>query len=131
MTTTAIYDEFSKLVTSFSDAQGVGTAYPGLHFKPPSQGEWLELLAFWNGNKNYGLSNAGPSIEQGFFRLLVCSRSEGLMKAQALAEKVVAAFPKGVVFAGARVETQPSISGPFQEDDKIVVPVTIRWRATR
>lgn len=130
-TITDIYDEFAVLVTAFAAAQGVTVSYPAISFVAPDTGEWLELLVFWNGSENYGVGNGGPSIENGFFRLVVNSRSQGVMAAQKLAEEVVTAFRKGTTFAGARVESMPSIGGPFQEDDKIIVPVTITWRASR
>lgn len=130
--TTAIYDEFAIRLGALADGLGLPVSYPGLHFTPPDDGLWLELLVFWNGNIPYGLANSGPTIDQGFFRVMVGYRhGAGLMPAQQLAELVIAAFPKGSTFARARVEQTPALSGPIQMDDKLFVPVTIRWRATR
>ena len=45
--------------------------------------------------------------------------------------KIAAAFPKGTIFGGARQDERPSISSVIEDGDKIIVPVTVSWRATR
>lgn len=130
--TTEIYNAFSIRAGAFAAAQGLPIAYPDISFTPPPIGQWLEVRAFWNDGANYGMADDGPTVEQGFFRLMACGRTgSGLMDLQTLAESIVAAFPKGTMLAKARVERSPSMSGPIQDDDRSTIPVTIRWRATR
>lgn len=130
--TADIYDAFAVQVEGFATAQGLRVAYPGISFDPLNDKTWLEVQTFWNDGINYGMANSGPTVEQGFFRILVCRRpGAGLMDPQAVAESIVRAFPKGSQFGPARTERAPSLSGPVQSDDKMVIPVTIRWRATR
>jgi len=129
---TDIYDAFAVQLAAFAAGEGLAVGYPNIHFTPPDSGLWLELMVFWNGNTNYGLADAGPTVEQGFFRVMVGYRpGAGLMPAQELAESVIETFPKGSLFATARVEQTPALSGPVQLDDKLFVPVTVRWRSTR
>lgn len=130
--TADIYDVFATQAGAFAAAQGLTISYPGIHFTPPDTGSWLELIPFWNDGIDYGVATSGPTVEQGFFRLMVCCRSgAGLTAPQQLAEAVIAAFPKGSTFGPASTDGMPSMGGPFQHDDRVVIPVTIRWRATR
>ena len=130
--TTDIYDAFAELAGEFAADKVLPIAYPGISFTPPASGMWLELRPFWNDGENYGLADDGPTSEQGFFRLMACSRvGAGINDVQDLAEDIVAAFPKGTMLAKARVERMPTMSGPIQDDDRTTIPVTIRWRATR
>lgn len=132
--TPAIYDAFCQQVATFAAGYSpdLPVAYPDVSFTPPDEGQWLEVVAIWNGNDNYGVGNAGPSVEMGMFRVLVMSRSGlGIMAGQALAEDVCGAFPKGSVFGSAQMDKAPEITGPIQHDDKTMIPVTMRWRATR
>lgn len=130
--TTEIYDAIATQAGAFAAAQGLTISYPGIHFAPPDSGAWLELIPFWNDGIDYGVATDGPTVEQGFFRLMVCRRlSQGLAPVQQLAEAVIAAFPKGSTFGPASTDGMPSMGGPFQHDDRVVIPVTIRWRATR
>ncbi|MBN49988.1 MAG: hypothetical protein CMN85_10635 [Spongiibacteraceae bacterium] len=130
--TTDIYNAFAPLVTAFAGgySPAIPVAYPGVSFDPPDEGNWLELVPVWNQGENYGLADEGPTVERGFFRILVSYRT-GFVSAQTLAEEVVSAFGKGTTFGGALVYESPSITGPVQSDEKTMLSVTIRWRATR
>ena len=130
MSATDIYDAFAVMAGEFAKDNNLPISYPAVHFVPPNTGEWLELIAFWNGSENYAVQSDAPYIESGFFRIVVCSRSQGLMTAQRIADKAVKYFPKGTVFSAASVEEMPSIGSPLQEPDKIIVPVTVSWRAS-
>lgn len=132
--TVDIYDAFALKVAAFASglSPALEVSYTGLQFDPPDAGDWLELDTFWNDSANYGWADDGPTVEQGFFRLTACTRSTtGLNGVQGIAEDILAEFAKGTTFGGARVERAPTIGGPIQHDDRLEVPVTIRWRATR
>lgn len=133
--TADIYDAFAPLVTAFANSKSpaLEVGYPGNHFDPPDSGEWIEIIANWNGSENYGLPDAGPTHLTGFFRLIVGARPSpnAMMTAQKLAEELVAEFAKGTTFGGALVYQAPSIGGPIQEDARLEIPVTVRWRAVR
>ncbi len=132
--TTDIYNAFAPLVTTFAAglSPALPVAYPNLNFDPPSEGMWLDFRTFWNGNENYGMSDSGPSIERGFFRIIVnAPAGSGQSAAQAVAELIATAFPKGTTFNVARTDRAPEITGPIQDDPWLMIPVTIYWRATR
>lgn len=115
----------------------IAAAFPSTYTIPagvsaaaPSSGEWLEVRTNWIGSTEYAVGNL--AVERGFFRVLVCGRlGTGLLPLQTLAEQVIAAFPKGSSFAGAVTDERPSLSGPTEDKDRLIIPVTIRWRATR
>lgn len=127
-----IFTGFGALMSAFAAglSPSVPVEYVGapVSFTPPDEGEWFEVRTFWNGNENYAWDDDIPAIKQGFFKVGAVSRSGGLPEAQALADLVVAEFAKGTTFGGARVEKEPEQSSPLQEDDRLTVPVTIRWR---
>lgn len=128
MTTTAIFDSFNAQISATFPALEVG--HQGVTFQPPESGNWLEVIANWNGSSEYGIQN--PAVERGFFRVLVCGRhGKGLVPVQEVAEQIVSAFPKGSAFGAAVTDERPSISGPIVDKDRLTIPVTIRWRATR
>jgi hypothetical protein len=52
MCDTEIYDAFAGLVASFAAVAGPPCSYPGLGFKPPGTGAWLELQWFPNQTQN-------------------------------------------------------------------------------
>lgn len=130
--TADILDAFCAHIGATAQTLSLPVAYPGVAFKPPAAGGWIEVAAHWNGNEPYGLPNSGPSIELGFFRVLVCWRlGSGPMAAQSAAESVIAAIPKGSTFGPALTERAPSLSGAMADPDRIILPITVRWRATR
>lgn len=91
---------------------------------------WVEIAAHWNGSEPYALGRT--SVELGFFRVLVNWRTgRGPMPAQDAAETIVSSIPKGSKFATARTDREPSISGMLVDPDRLILPITVRWRATR
>lgn len=130
--TSDILDAFCGHVAIVAAGLGLPVGYPGVRFTPPTAGGWIEVDAHWNGNTPYALAADGPSVELGFFRVLVNWRTgAGPMPAQDAAEAIAAAIPKGSTFATAMTERQPSITGLLVDPDRLVIPVTVRWRATR
>ena len=108
---------------------GVEIIYAGLPKKPTAT-EWLEVVPFFNGTTNYAVGSLG--VERGIFRVIVTSKlGIGMYKAEDLANQIIAAFPKGSKFGSAVTDEMPSKSGLIQETDRVMIPVDIRWRATR
>ncbi|OEZ02318.1 MULTISPECIES: phage tail terminator-like protein [Stenotrophomonas] len=131
MTDTEIYEAFAALVTQFAAEQDLPCSYPGLTFTPPTgkDARWLELQWFQNRTQNYGLDNDGPSLLQGFGQLSACYRpGKGIVVGTAITDQVIAAFRKGTTFAGMSVYEKPSTSSIIQDPERILHPVTIRWR---
>jgi len=131
VTDTEIYDAFAGLVVSFAASQGLLCSYPGLGFDPPSgdDARWLELQWFPNQTQNYGMADDGPSLMQGFAQLSACYRpGRGIMVGTAITDQIIAAFAKGTTFAGMRVERKPWTSSIIPDPQRIMHPVTIRWR---
>jgi len=129
MTDTEIYDAFARLVANFAAAASLPCAYPGLGFTPPATGAWLELQWFPNRTQNYGLADEGPSLKQGFGQLAACYRpGKGIMVGTVITDQIIAAFGKGTKFAGMSVYEMPSTSSIIPDPERIMHPVTIRWR---
>jgi len=129
MSDTEIYDTFAGLVGAFAAAQNLPCSYPALGFKPPATGAWLELQWFQNETQNYGLADDGPSLKQGFGQLSACYRpGQGIMVGTRITDEIIAAFAKGTTFAGMRVYRKPWTSALIQDPERIMHPVTIRWR---
>lgn len=133
--TTDIYNAIAPLVTAFAAAQSpaLPVAYPGLPLDPtPDDGIWLDFRVFWNDGEELGWDDSGMTVERGFFRVIVCSQpGEGIVASQQIAELLVAEFAKGTEFSTARVDRSPTIGGPIVESDRVMIPVTVWWRATR
>jgi hypothetical protein len=133
MTTHAdTYDAFAIALGTF--AAQLSPALPlsrlGITFDPPDSGQWLEIGAFPNGTQNYGLADDAPALHQGFFRVGCCTRiGLGAVKVLNLAGAVAAAFPKGTVLGPMKVQQPPSLGGVITQPDRLIVPVTIRYRA--
>lgn len=128
--TSDILDAFCAHVATVAAGLGLPVSYPGVQFTPPASGGWVEIAAHWNGSEPYALGRT--SVELGFFRVLVNWRTgRGPMPAQDAAEAIVSSIPKGSTFATARTDREPSISGMLVDPDRLILPITVRWRATR
>lgn len=129
MSEAEFYDEFATLLTTFAAARSLPVSFPGVHFNSPDEGTWLEATWIPNRPLNYGMSDDGPTLLQGFAQVSVCYRpGTGIVDGQQLAGEVVAAFGKGVRFGDARVYERPAISSAIEDPERIAVPVTILWR---
>jgi hypothetical protein len=123
---TAFADKLAAFVASLSPE--IPVAYPNVHFTPPADGVWLEMAWFPNETRNYGIADDGPAQVRGFGQVSVCSRTgSGALDALDLAGSIIEWFAKGTELGHARVETMPWASSVLQSDDRLVVPVTIRY----
>lgn len=132
MSLTAIYEAFAERLTLFAGeySPALPVAYPGIAFTPPDGGVWLQLRWFPNETSNYGVQNDGGSTLQGFGQVTVCSRPQSIVAALEVADSCVAYYAKGTTLASAKVERPPWASSVLEEPDRIMVPVTVRWRGT-
>lgn len=125
----AAYDDFAIKVGAFAAGLGLPVSYPAVGFTPPASGAWLEARWFPNATQNYGKSNDGPSLRQGFAQLGVCYRpGGGLGSGLELAGQIITAFGKGTAFAGASVYREPFVSSVIEDPERVMLPVTIYWR---
>jgi hypothetical protein len=74
---------------------GYDIAWPGLPFTPPDTGEWLEVTFLPNRGVDDRLANDGHVSPQGIYQIVCVSRPQSELKLRAVAEQVMAAFPKG------------------------------------
>lgn len=132
MTDSSIYAAFAAHLANFvaSLSPPVPCAYPGVHFTPPGEGLWLEAAWFANRSVNYGVGDDGPTLHQGFFQVSVCDRpGHGIVPSAAMADAVIAGFPKGTQIGPASVYEKPSRGKTLEADEKLVTPVSIYYRA--
>jgi hypothetical protein len=133
MTEANLFDAFATLVTAFAaqSSPPLTVAYPNISFTPPDSGQWLELQFFPNETRNAVMGDDGPSDHVGFFQLGCCERPGiGLSSVATLAGLVIAAFPKGTEFSVGRLDRKPWISSVLEDDARVMLPVTIPYRAT-
>lgn len=126
MTLEAIHDGFCQIVKSFGANQGVGVAEPGINFRPPEFGPWVEIAAFWSDAEEL----LQLSVERGFFRVMICDRSNVGLPVS-LAQSFVNWCPKGTTWEGARIDSAPRLGSAIIEPDRVIIPITVRWRAIR
>lgn len=122
-----IADAFKAILATFATAQGIPVAWPGVVFEPPATGSWLEMA--WFPNETVNLTFGDGSQYRGFGQVSCCCRpggGDGI--ALALADAVIAAFPKGTQLGIARVERKPWASSELSAPDRIAVPVTVRYQ---
>ena len=123
--TSDLFDAVSATVTSSTT---LPIAHAGIHFTPPDNGLWIEVLPFFNGNRDY----FAVSVAQGFFRIAVNSRlGSGIMPALELAEEVATWFPMSSRIGEAVITKSAGIGGIIQDHDRITVPVTFHWKQVR
>ena len=125
------YDDFGIKLDAFAAqfSPPLQVAYPGIPFTPPSAGPWLEASWMPNRSENYGISDDGPTLEQGMAQVMVCERpGQGLISTLDLDEQVIAAFNKGTMLGPVRVYVRPYAAAVLEEPERIAVPVTIPWR---
>lgn len=129
MSTTTAYDAFCALAGAFAQAQGLPVAFPGIGFRPPAQGLWLEAAWIPNATQNYGMADDGPSLHRGLAQISVCGRpGAGIMPLTLVADAAIAAFGKGTTFGGMRVYRKPYQSAPIEQPERLMVPVTVMWQ---
>ena len=123
--TSDLFDAVSATVQANAT---VPVAHAGIHFEPPTEGQWLEVTPFFNGNRDY----FAVSVAQGFFRIAVNSRlGSGIMPALELAEEVATWFPMSSRIGEAVITKSAGIGGIIQDHDRIAVPVTFHWKQVR
>lgn len=105
------------------------TAYPGVNFTPPANGEWLEVIFQPNKPVQQGLSNDSYAAKRGLFTVMVCGRpGNGVFALETLTQQVVEAFPKGFIIGGMiRVSRTPYALSMQPEGGAMRIPVTIEY----
>lgn len=132
MSATSILNDFLGKVSTLATSLSLPVAWPGLPFKPPSSGEWLEVKHFPNEGLDIGWN--GVTHPVGFFQVSVYFRpgtntgQNSLMGASTIADQVIAAFPRGLAVDETTVRKQPWQSPAIDLKDKSFIPVTIPYR---
>lgn len=128
----AVYDAFAAQLANFASSLSppVPVLYPGVNAVPPDDGTWLEASYFPNETVNYGTPDNGPFLYQGILQVSVCERpGSGIVDGLSIADAVVAAFKKGTVIGPASIQREPWVSNVLIEDDRLMFPVSIPYRA--
>lgn len=127
-----VYDAFAAAAGAFAAqlSPALPVAYPGVHFVPPDSGLWLELRWFPGETENYGVGDSGPSMHRGIGQVSVCGRDGyGVAPMLRLADDVISYFAKGTTLGKGSVYRKPWQSSVLVDDGRVIVPVTVRWRA--
>lgn len=128
MSNTSLTLAIFEAVKSFADTNGLEVKYPGKKFDTPDSGNWLELYLIPNDYDPY-LSDA-EIISRGMFQLNVGGRpDDSILNQQAIADLIVLQFPKGTIIGDVVVYQTPMTASPVELDDRVLVPVTIRYHS--
>jgi hypothetical protein len=107
---------------------GYDIAWLGLPFTPPTSGAWLEVTFLPNRGVDDRLANDGHVSPQGIYQIVCVSRPQSELKLRAVAEQVMAAFPKGTPISGnVRVGSHPYTGTLRSEADRMSIAVTIEY----
>lgn len=122
-----IYTAFADHLAAFATTKALPVAWPGIHFTPPASGLWLEFAWFPNETRNIALGNDGSQL-RGFGQVSCCGRpGAGLLPVANLSGEVITHFAKGTQLGVATVERKPWASSVLTSDERISVPVTVRY----
>ena len=107
-------------------------AYIGINFDPPDSGMWLEATIFPSPSIEMGMENDPSIVHRGVFQVgVVDVTGKGALEATEIASMVVSHFKKGTKLTALgtilRITNRPSISGPIQEDNQIIIPISIQY----
>jgi hypothetical protein len=122
----SIHNGFCSIVATFGANNGVSVAFPGVSFTPPASGSWIEVAAFWADAEEL----IQASIERGFFRVMICARPNAGLPV-ALVQSFINWCPKGTTWAFARIDSAPRLGSAIVDPDRVIIPITVRWRALR
>lgn len=127
---TEILEACLARLADFADqSPPVLVAWPGIEFNPPSTGRWLEARLFPNEPRDLAWDDNSCHDMFGFFQVNVYYRpGTGQVTPSQLADDIIAYFPKGLVLGPVRVEKRGWQSPAVTDEDKLFIPVTIRWR---
>lgn len=126
---TDIFSAFCVILEQIGSDKGVPVGFAGVHFVPPKAGLWIESSVIVGSQIEYGVGQDGPTILRGSFRIGVCDRlGRGAVVINAMAEQVAQYFTKGVALGPAVLDEPAEIAGLIVDDDRLIVPITVRWR---
>lgn len=135
MTVSAIFATCMELMEDFSYPVPSGqpevvVLWPGIQSDPPDEGFWLEPKLFPNENTDPAWNDDSCAIARGFFQIKVYWRvreNPGMVAPMALADALIAHFPKGTTLGPVRVRKKPHQSPAIPEDDRSFIPVTVPY----
>lgn len=124
--TTVILEAFIERLEDLVLSPVLPIAWPGIKLNPPATGMWLEALYFPSETENVTWGADGCYNAKGFFQVSVFYRpGVGQIKPSAVADLIIAHFPKGSSIAGVGVNKKPWQSPAVTLSDKLYIPVTI------
>jgi|SRR5690625_1748416 len=117
---------FSRLTEAELDPP---IAWPGVDFDPPATGIWLEVVYQPNQGIDNGLSASDAVVPQGLMTVMVMDRpGRGVFAAQAVAEQVMAVYPKNHKLVGlVRIQRTPYVFELPQKDDRLGWAVSVDY----
>ena len=127
--TTSLIDAFFALIESAAGSIEIG--WPAVDFQPPNatSAQWLEVQLFNARPIDYSVSHSGSTLDSGQCVVQCIARQgDGIRDITAVAETIIAAFPRGTsIIDDLRVHRQPYSEPPIFGDDRVIVPVVIPY----
>jgi hypothetical protein len=129
MTTTSVLSAFLTRLDTLAFSPEIPIAWPGVVYDPPSTGMWLEASLFPNEPRELSWDSDSCHDTRGFCQVSVFYRKGGgQVDASTTADAIIAHFPKGLALGPVRVQKRPWQSPAVPLDDRIFIPVTIRYQ---
>ena len=103
-------------------------AYPAIKFTPPKDGRWFELSVF-RAQPLDGANTAFKPRLSGELQVMICQRTgKGIASMLQAFEDIATAMPNGTLFSeGLRTSQTPYMLSFIIDDDRVMLPVTVRF----
>jgi hypothetical protein len=135
MSLAIIRSAFESRLSDWAASQSppIPISWQNAAFTPPAQARYLRAFLLPADTQDYGIADDVKS-EIGVFQVSVCvPEGAGANPAEALADAIVALFPRALVMNRSGLDIQvsntPSASPGTPEPGLYVVPINIRYRA--
>jgi len=130
VSTTEILEAALEKLNSFVYSPQPDILWPGIQDEPPQSGLWLQPSFFPNEPDDIAWDNDACVDTRGFLQILVYYRpGQGQLDPSALADALIAYFPKGSALGPVRIRKRPWQSPAVVDDaDKLFIPVTVPYK---
>ena len=128
----ALADHLESLVFD----QNIPIHHMGVNADPVDSGHWIETNYFPAPNQEMGMENDPQIFHSGIFQVGVGDQpGQGVLAATEIAGKISSHFSKGTSFkvfgVEVKINRKPQILSPLIIDNKIIVPIQIRYNCSQ
>lgn len=123
----------AKLATLTIGSPALPVAWPETPFTPPANGKYLSVSWIPNKPGQHPISSGSVEV-MGILQItVVWPKGQGIVAPMKIAAEIANKLPRETVLTGdgvkAKIIRAPYPSGPFSDETKVSIPVTISWQA--